>query len=35
MNDNMYDVLGAVYQELTTAFGALDLFHYGGDEVER
>jgi len=32
-NPNMYDVLGNVYKEMIEAFGPIDMFHYGGDEV--
>jgi len=32
-NPKMYDVLEQVYQEMVESFGPLDLFHYGGDEV--
>ena len=32
-NPEIYNVLGAIYQEFITAFGPIELFHYGGDEV--
>ncbi|XP_064096228.1 chitooligosaccharidolytic beta-N-acetylglucosaminidase-like [Macrobrachium nipponense] len=32
-NPNMYDVLGQIYKEMVDLFGPIDLFHYGGDEV--
>ncbi|XP_063848104.1 LOW QUALITY PROTEIN: chitooligosaccharidolytic beta-N-acetylglucosaminidase-like [Scylla paramamosain] len=32
-NPNMYSVLGQVYKEFVDVFGPIDLFHYGGDEV--
>nr|XP_027219274.1 chitooligosaccharidolytic beta-N-acetylglucosaminidase-like [Penaeus vannamei] len=33
VNDNTYIVLGQIYKEMVRLFGPLDLFHYGGDEV--
>jgi len=30
----MYDVLGQIYNEMVELFSPIDLFHYGGDEVE-
>ncbi|XP_042883444.1 chitooligosaccharidolytic beta-N-acetylglucosaminidase-like [Penaeus japonicus] len=33
VNDNMYTVLGQIYREMVSLFGPLDLFHFGGDEV--
>ncbi|XP_047476538.1 chitooligosaccharidolytic beta-N-acetylglucosaminidase-like [Penaeus chinensis] len=32
-NPNMYDVLGQIYNEMVELFSPIDLFHYGGDEV--
>uniref|UniRef100_A0A6A7G573 Beta-hexosaminidase n=2 Tax=Hirondellea gigas TaxID=1518452 RepID=A0A6A7G573_9CRUS len=32
-NENMYDVLLKVYQEITHMFQPVDLIHFGGDEV--
>ncbi|MPC14659.1 Chitooligosaccharidolytic beta-N-acetylglucosaminidase [Portunus trituberculatus] len=32
-NPNMYDVLGQIYKELVQLFSPLELFHFGGDEV--
>jgi len=32
-NPNIYPVLGKIYREMIKNFGPLDLFHYGGDEV--
>ncbi|KAK8737037.1 hypothetical protein OTU49_004769 [Cherax quadricarinatus] len=32
-NPNIYLVLGQIYQEIAKLFTPLDLFHYGGDEV--
>ncbi|CAL4143420.1 unnamed protein product, partial [Meganyctiphanes norvegica] len=33
VNDRVYDVLGQIYKEMADLFGPLDMFHYGGDEV--
>ncbi|XP_068244498.1 chitooligosaccharidolytic beta-N-acetylglucosaminidase-like [Palaemon carinicauda] len=32
-NPKMYDVLGEIYSEFVNLFGPIDLFHFGGDEV--
>ncbi|XP_076038793.1 beta-hexosaminidase 1 [Oratosquilla oratoria] len=32
-NENIYKVLGDIYKELVDLFSPIDLFHYGGDEV--
>ncbi|XP_068249173.1 chitooligosaccharidolytic beta-N-acetylglucosaminidase-like [Palaemon carinicauda] len=32
-NPKMYDVLGQIYKEMVELFSPIDLFHYGGDEV--
>lgn len=32
-NPNMYNVLGQLYEEMVNLFSPIDLFHYGGDEV--
>jgi len=32
-NNNIYGVLRALYSHMLDAFGPVDLFHYGGDEV--
>ncbi|XP_037773612.1 chitooligosaccharidolytic beta-N-acetylglucosaminidase-like [Penaeus monodon] len=32
-NPNMYDILGQIYNEMVELFSPIDLFHYGGDEV--
>ncbi|KAG7167815.1 chitooligosaccharidolytic beta-N-acetylglucosaminidase-like [Homarus americanus] len=32
-NPNMYKLLGQIYDEMVQLFSPLDLFHYGGDEV--
>lgn len=32
-NPNMYTVLAKVYEDMADMFGPMDLFHYGGDEV--
>lgn len=32
-NPNMYDVLGQIYKELVQLFSPLELFHFGGDEI--
>ncbi|XP_018025934.1 chitooligosaccharidolytic beta-N-acetylglucosaminidase [Hyalella azteca] len=32
-NQNIYTILGKIYQEMLDMFGPLDLFHFGGDEV--
>lgn len=33
VNNNTYAVLGQIYKEMAKIFGPLDLFHFGGDEV--
>merc|ERR1712168_745668 len=32
-NNKIYEVLGNIYKEMVESFGTLDMFHYGGDEV--
>lgn len=32
-NHNMYDVLSLIYEELVRLFSPMDLFHFGGDEI--
>lgn len=32
-NPKIYDVLGDIYTEFVNLFGPIDLFHFGGDEV--
>ncbi|XP_050693934.1 chitooligosaccharidolytic beta-N-acetylglucosaminidase-like isoform X2 [Eriocheir sinensis] len=32
-NPNIYSVLGTLYKDLVNMFAPIDLFHYGGDEV--
>ncbi|KAF2358188.1 Beta-hexosaminidase eukaryotic type N-terminal [Trinorchestia longiramus] len=32
-NENIYPVLGKIYTEMLEMFGPVDLFHFGGDEV--
>ncbi|KAA0202352.1 hypothetical protein HAZT_HAZT010950 [Hyalella azteca] len=34
-NQNIYTILGKIYQEMLDMFGPLDLFHFGGDEKYR
>ncbi|XP_068248903.1 chitooligosaccharidolytic beta-N-acetylglucosaminidase-like [Palaemon carinicauda] len=32
-NEKMYEVLGQIYKDLVNLFSPIDLFHFGGDEV--
>ena len=32
-NEKMYDVLKKIYQDMAEMFSPIDVFHYGGDEV--
>ncbi|KAA0202353.1 hypothetical protein HAZT_HAZT010951, partial [Hyalella azteca] len=32
-NENIYPVLGKIYKEMVELFGPIDMFHFGGDEV--
>ncbi|KAK7063270.1 Chitooligosaccharidolytic beta-N-acetylglucosaminidase-like [Halocaridina rubra] len=33
VNENTYRVLGQIYEEMAVIFGPLDLFHFGGEEI--
>lgn len=34
-NDNLYDVLGALYGDIINLFPNTEMFHMGGDEVNK